>query len=159
MAETVAKYLDMERIPDLRIACYGYDDTDVLPPAGSMEPSDYLNANPSIQEQNKAEPVWYRSVIESAYCIENGRDDYCDIFTPIDLMFDPKFAIYKTVNELSLRHHYRDMGSDKRAELLKRLNESNPKLEMRELPKIGRPKGENIKSEPDRKNKNKRHSR
>jgi hypothetical protein len=138
MAEVVPGYLGRENIPDLRIACYDYDDIGALPTVDPAKLSSYLEENPSIREQNRCRPIWYRSLVESAYCIENGRDDYCEQYTGFHLAFDPKFALYRTVNDLGLRHFYRDMNSDVRAELLRRLNEDNPKLEMKELPYIGR---------------------
>ena len=137
MAETVAKYVGDKQILDLRIGCYECDDINSLPPVGDTCPRDYLDANRSIREQNLERLIWHRSIIEAAYCIENGRDDYCDDLTVVSLMFDPKFALYRCVNDLGLRHFYRDMNSTLRAELLRRLNEENPKLDMKELPKIG----------------------
>ncbi len=146
MAEAVAKHLHKERIPDLRIACYDYDDISALPPVGSTEPGDYLKANRSIQEQNRDRIIWHRSVIESAYCIENGRNDYCNDLTAVCLVFDPNYTLYRTVNDLGLRHYYRDMSGAERSELLRRLNESNPRLELKELPKIGGEKNEKKKT-------------
>ena len=66
-----------------------YDDIAALPSVDSVEPGDYLKANPSIQAQNNDRLIWNRSIIEAAYCIENGRADYCDNLTPVTLMFDP----------------------------------------------------------------------
>ena len=133
-----------------------YDDIAALPSVDSVEPGDYLKANPSIQAQNNDRLIWNRSIIEAAYCIENGRTDYCDNLTPVTLMFDPKYALYITVNDLELRHYYRDMGDGQKAEMLRRLNTDNPKLELKELPKIGitdKGKGERagLRKPPDKK--------
>ena len=61
-----------------------------------------------------------------------------------------------TVNDLELRHYYRDMGDGQKAEMLRRLNTDNPKLELKELPKIGitdKGKGERagLRKPPDKK--------
>lgn len=137
-------YIPFNSIPNFHYRCFAVEDMSELPlPSGRLDVRD-------LEDAHKESPPTTHSLLEACYCIENSRMDYMDKLTELELMFDPRYALYQSVNDTGNRHFYRDMDEGTRGELLRRLNDNNPKLHLTELPVIGGKRQESQAKEIDR---------
>ena len=137
IAECVRLFGDKAKIENDTLSMFPFKDIKDVPPLKEGNNADYrarLQAAKNSDPLRKQRPV---SLLDAAYCIENGIDPLSKHAHRSELEKRPEYNYYTYINKYEGRDHLKAMDSEQRAILLEIINGNNPAQKLERLPLCG----------------------